>query len=216
MVEERSVFRNDSKKNYTEFLTLPSQNDPTTSWPYRGFDERTLDQLAVVSVAGVCAEILAFGNAEGGVADLSQLRQIFAASQQEMTEREAENRIRYALGYAISQLRLHLGALDALAEVMERDGSVAECVRAIETCENVSGQDGIMGDYELQRRKRFQEGVGWIEKGIDTVEDRFAEGKGGGDRKQEFALTGDDALYAALTVSLAFLAWASAGGLSLH
>jgi hypothetical protein len=32
----------------------------------------------------------------------------------------------------MSQLR-HLGALDALVSVMERDGSVAECVLAIES-----------------------------------------------------------------------------------
>jgi len=214
VVEQQSVFRN--KKNYTEFLKLPSQNDPTNAWPYRGFDETTIDQLTVVSVAGVCAEILAFGNAEGGVADLSQLRQIFAASQEEMTERERDNRVRYALGYTLSQLRLHLGALDALAEVMDRGGSVAECVLAIETCGNVSGQTGIMGDYELERRKRFQEGIGFIEKSMDTVEDRYAEGKGGGDRKQEFVLAGDDPLYLALAVSFVFLAWASGGGLSLH
>ena len=69
LVEEQSVFR--KSKNYTDnpFLKLPSQNEPKNSWPFRGFDHRTVDKLAVVSVAGVCAEIMAFGNAEGGVAD---------------------------------------------------------------------------------------------------------------------------------------------------
>ena len=222
LVEMRSVFR--EAKNYSNnpMLELPSQNDPSTAWPYRGFSDDELDKLAVVSVAGVCAEILAFGNAEGGVADINQLRQIFNAAEMEMTDREIDNRIRYAIGYTISQLRRHLGALDALAAAMERDASVAECVVAIEKCENISGQDRIVGDYELRRRKDFQS-QGWVEKlllggdrNIDTTEDRIVEGRGGGYRKESFRLTGDDPLYLAVVVSLVFVVWASSGGLSLH
>lgn len=224
LVERRSVFR--TAKNYTDnpFLKLPSQNEPTKAWPYRGFDGEAVDQLAVISVAGVCAEILAFGNAEGGLADLSQLRQIFNSAEEEMSEREMENIIRFALGFTMSVLRRHLGSLDALAVVMERDGSIAECVLAMETCQNVSGQDGIMSDYELRRREAFRsEGLGWVEswflgsgRNIDTVEDRLVEGKGGGSRKDMIRMTGDDPLYLALGTALVFFAWATAGGLSLH
>ena len=219
LVKERSVLNKSSKQEqYDEFLKLPAQNDPTKAWPFRGFDERTLDQLTVISVAGVCAEILAFGNAEGGMADLSQLRQLFASSDESMTERERDNRIRFSMGYTLSQLRLHLGALDALAAIMDRGGSVAECVWALERCSNVSGQSGILGDYEQKRRKQFQERRSWIEhKTIDAVEDRFTEGKGGGDRKQRmFTMKGDDPLYAAVATSLVFILWASSGGLTLH
>lgn len=222
IVEQQSVFRN--KKNYTEnpFLQLPSQNDPTTSWPYRGFDEQTIDKLTVVSLAGVCAEILAFGNAEGGIADLSQLRQIFYSADAEMNDRDVDNRIRFGLGFTMSLLRRNLGTLDALAEVMEKDGSVEECVLTIETCRVPPG--AIFGDYELIRRKRFREQVASsIERiflggarNADDDEDRMVEGKGGGYRKEVFRLTGDDPFYAAFAVSLAFLAWASSGGLSLH
>jgi len=224
LLEERSVFRN--AKNYSDspFLKLPSENEPTSAWPFRGFDHRTVDQLAVVSVAGVCAEILAFGNAEGGVADISQLRQIFAAAEPKLTDREMENMIRYTLGYTVSQLRRHLGVLDALAAVMERGGSVAECVLAIESCENVNGFDGLLGDYELRRRQDFRSKSGNLiervflggERNIDTDENCLVEGKGGGYRKETARLTGDDPLYAAIAVALGFLAWASSGGLSLH
>mmetsp|Transcript_5496 Transcript_5496/g.15988 ORF Transcript_5496/g.15988 Transcript_5496/m.15988 type:complete len:554 (-) Transcript_5496:123-1784(-) len=222
---ERSVFRN--AKNYTDnpFLKLPAKDEPTKSWPYRGFDSATLDKLAAVSVAGVCAEILSFGNAEGGYADLSQLRQLFnsAGPDAEIDEKEAENRVRYALGYATSQLRRHLGALDALVEVMERDGTVAECVLAIERCENVSGAT-IVGDYERIRRDKIKnEGVGVIErillgggKNADQEDNTTVEGKGGGDRLKKFEMTGDDPLYAALAAAVAFFVWASSGGLSLH
>lgn len=187
VLAERSVFRN--AKNYTDnpFLKLPSEDEPTTAWPYRGFDADTLDKLAVVSVAGVCGEILALGNAEGGYADLSQLRRFFDSAESRPDEREAENRVRYALGYAMSQLRRHLGALDALVEVMERDGTVAECVLAIERCENVSGAT-IVGDYERIRRDRIRnEGVGIIErialgggKNADQEDNSLVEGAGGG------------------------------------
>jgi hypothetical protein len=204
-------------------LKLPAKNEPTNAWPYRGFDEETLDKLAIISVAGVCAEILAFGNAEGGYADLSQLRQLFNSAEPELDEKAMENRIRYALGYGISQLRRHLGALDALVEVMEDDGSVADCVLAIESCENVSGAT-LLGDYERIRRDRIRsDGVGMIErtllgggKNADVEDDMVIYGKGGGDRKGKFSLTGDDPLYAAAAAALAFFVWASSGGLSLH
>jgi hypothetical protein len=225
IVESQSVFR--QSKNYTNnpFLRLPSQMEPTNSWPYRGFDHGTIDKLAVVSVAGVCAEILAFGNAEGGVADFSQLRQIFLSADPELSERDMENRIRFSVGFAMTQLRLHFGALDDLAEVMERNGNVAECVAAIEGCSNVNGNDGIFGDYGLRRRQQFRSiGVSlWEklllgEKNADTEETRLIEGKGGGYKKENrklIQLSGDDPLYIALGVAFLFLAYASSGGITL-
>jgi hypothetical protein len=64
-------------KNYTDnpFLKLLYKDNPSQAWPYRGFDKATLDHLAVVSVAGLWAEILAFGNVEGGIVDLYHFRQ---------------------------------------------------------------------------------------------------------------------------------------------
>ena len=225
-VESMSVFRKD--KNYTDnpFLKLPSQNQPQKSWPYRGFDHTTVDQLSVVSVAGVCSEVLAFGNAEGGVADFSQMRQFFASAEPELTEREIDNRIRYSVGFAMTQLRLHLGALDALAEVMKQGGSVAECVKAIETCSNISGDDGIFGDYDYRRRQEFKKrDIGIFEKlflgekNADTEETRLVEGKGGGgfvEKRKLINISGDDPLYIAGGIALLFFAWAANGGLSLH
>ena len=232
-VNEQSVFRREEnrKTNYTAFSTLDKEMQPQQAWPYRGFDAATLDQLTVISVAGVCAEILAYGNAEGGLADFNQLKQLLMAKQlkdgeERMTEREIDNRIRYALGYTMSQLRRHLGALDALAEVMERDGSIAECVYAIETCPNVSGNDGMSEEYEIRRKKQFQQSNPFFQilekvligdpKTADVEENRLVEGKGGGYRKQKYFLTGDDPFYLALGAATVFLLWASSGGLSLH
>jgi hypothetical protein len=260
---ERSVLR-DSISSDASYFALPRIDDPTSSWPYRGFDDATLDKLAIISVAGACAEILSYGNAEGGVADLIQLRRIYGAAASAsrnssvngvdgqsdalgsfsddakdrrlrreekqidgtMGEKEMDNRTRFALGYAMGLLRQHLGALDALAEVMERDGSVGECIVALEECPNVSGYT-LKGDYDKIRREKFraeERGLGaWIErtflggsKTIDIEDVDVIEGKGGGERRQGFQLTGDDPLYVALAVAVVFFAWASEGGLSLH
>ena len=261
-IVDRSVFRDETIDNYS----LPTKDNPTSSWPFRGFDDATLDKLAVISVAGACAEILAFGNAEGGVADLVQLRQIYGAAASSVTktdreqnalsglnddasrrrlqrgdtiqtkvksngssgmdEKEMDNRTKFALGFAMVLLRSNLGALDALAGIMEQGGSVSECIVAIETCPNVRGVT-LQGDYDKLRRETFRgEGSGfggWIEnlflgggKTIDAEESGVMEGKGGGERKKRFELTGDDPFYAAIAVALAFFAWASNGGVSLH
>ena len=255
---KNSVFRDE--QDITEFELEPA-DDPKKSWPFRGFDEETLDILAVISVAGAASELLAFGNAEGGVADLLQLRRFYGAAaaaesgdksgssdtgsvfgefgddakerrlrrQGEKTgggmgEREMDNRTKFAIGYAMVLLRQHLGVLDDLAEVMERGGSVSECIIAIETCPNVSGYT-LEGDYEKMRREKFRkDGLGgFIEqaflggkKTIDAEEESAIYGKGGGGRKQKFQLTGDDPFYAAGALAFAFFVWASNGGLSLH
>ena len=256
---QRSVFRDEDSADASTFALSP-EDDPTSTWPFRGFDDETVDKLAVISVAGACAEILAYGNAEGGVADLAQLRRIYGASASAkkssdeegdaefgsfsddatkrrlrrenevntvgMDEKEMDNRTRFALGYAMGLLRQHLGALDALAEKMEEDGSVVDCIVALESCTNVSGYT-LKGDYDKIRRERFQaeeRGMGgWIEKTflggsktIDVEDSSVIEGKGGGDRKPTFQLTGDDPIYAAVAVSLAFAAYAFNGGITLH
>jgi len=220
---QQSVFRETKDYRSNPFLKLHPRDDPSTSWPYRGFDHATLDKLASISVAGVCAEILAYGTAEGGYADFAQMRELFQSAEPELDEGEIENRIRYSLGFVMGLLRRHLGVLDKLVEVMERDGDVAECVLAIESCANVRGAS-VVGDYERLRRERLQkDGVGYVErlilgrdKSVNGDDRSVIEGKGGGDKRKKFNLTGDDPLYAALAVTVAFVAWASAGGLSLH
>lgn len=226
-VETQSIYRN--SKNYADnpFLKIATENQPRNSWPYRGFDHGALDKLAVVSVAGVCSEIMSFGYAEGGLADFNQLEQFFANAEPELTKKDKENRIRFAMGYTMTQLRLHLGCLDDLAEVMNRSGSVPECVSVIERCTNVSGNDGIFGDdYELRRRKEIKSStLGIFEKvllspkDVDTEEDRLVQGAGGGYREEKskfIQISGDDPLYLAGGIACLFLAFAASGGISLH
>ena len=109
-------------------------------------------------------------------------------------------------------------------QVMERDGSVSECVMAIESCERVSGLNAFGFNYEKQRRERIlNEELGLIEKmflgdekSMFTEDKSIIEGKGGGEKRERFAITGDDPLYFALGTAAVFLTWASSGGLTLH
>jgi hypothetical protein len=233
LVKQQSVLRNGTKTSGIISSIDPS-DDPRTAWPYRGFSDTTLDMISAISVAGVCAEILAMGNAQGGRADFDQLKQILSMSSEDheaMTDREMDNRLRYSLGFTMSVLRRHLRQLDALASVMERNGSITECIQAIETS-TIGNNDATIGvydeNYERRRREMFRsysvlstmQQVFQLrsksERNIDTVEDRLLEGKGGGSRKQVYRLTGDDPLYAAITVAIIFLLWAISGGLTLH
>lgn len=223
-LQTQSVFRKSSRNSDNFFLKLPSQLQPQNTWPFRGFDHATVDKLSVVSVAGICAEILALGNAEGGIADFSQLRQLLANADPELTERDIENRIRFSLGFTMTQLRLHLGVLDDLADAMDRGSTVAECVAVIEGCKNISGNDGIFNDYDVRRRQKFRsmkanmlEKLMLGEKNADAEEDRLVLGKGGGYKQENkfIQLSGDDPLYVALGISCLFLAWAASGGISL-
>ena len=233
VVEQQSTLRNQTERSI-RMNQIDVRNDPTTAWPYRSFSEDTLDVLTMISVGGVCSEILAMGNAQGGRADFDQLKQLLRASSKDadaMTDREMNNRLRYALGFTMSVLRRHLQQLDALAAVMEQNGSIAECIQAIETPTTSSSSrvEFNSDTYELRRRERFlsQSMVGRIQhlfggdmikngRSIDAIEDRLEQGKGGGSRKQVYRLTGDDPLYVAVTIAGFFLIWALSGGLSLH
>jgi len=89
LLRQRSVFRNEIPRK---------QNPPLETWPYRGLDRKTVDELVVISLAGVCAEILGFGNAEGGSADMDQLKQIlFANAAEPLSERQMETKVRFAI-----------------------------------------------------------------------------------------------------------------------
>jgi len=219
---QKSVFQDaPSKKEKLSKNLIAPENDSTSVWPYRVLNENTLDILAVVSLAGVCTEILGFGNAQGGVADLNQLTAFLKSN--DCTDEEIENKIRFAIGYNFSQLRRHMGVLDELAEAMEKGQTVAECVSVMERCANVAGLGTVMERYEDTRKRKFEQEWNLQEKVLLGRQETsngertdVIEGKGGGGTKDKFLLTGDDPFYAALALAFAFFVWASSGGLSLH
>jgi len=207
---ERSVFRNEIQR----------KKNPVETWPYRGLERNTVDELVVISLAGVCAEILGFSVAKGGIADLNQLKLFFANAAEPLSERQMENQVRFAIGYGTTLLRRNLGALDALAAAMEQGATLEECVVAIETS---SSTVAVEEDYQERRKEQLMmEGSSLLEKlrirrkHADILEDRI-EGRGGGERRPLFRnAVNDDPLNGALAIAAIFFVWAASGGLSLH
>jgi hypothetical protein len=96
--------------------------------------DATVDAIACVSMAGLAAEVVACGSAEGGLDDLAQLRTAFAelAPKQLRSTRAQDERIRWATLMALTLLTRHRRELDALASAFERQASVDECIAAVE------------------------------------------------------------------------------------
>ena len=92
-----------------------------------------LDQLAVVSMGGVAAEVIAVGDAEGGIADVAQLRALMdVASPPIIDKSEQDDRIRWGTLMALTLLQNHRPSLDALVDAFDASASVGACVAAIE------------------------------------------------------------------------------------
>jgi hypothetical protein len=219
-----SVLRREAllSTNSTIFEKLPMRNNRRAEWPYRALSMGEVDVLAMVSVAGICAEILSFGQAEGGAADLTQLRQLMTQQvDPPLTDREQNNIIRYSIGFTTGLLRKHVTALDALADAMSKCGTLAECVASIES---LAAQEELVftDEFYQQRRASFlQRNSLFVKrefaKSIDSPTKRFVEVKGGGYRRPApVRLEGDDPIYLALFLSAVFALWAFSGGLELH
>jgi len=195
-------------------------DDPVSVWPYRGFDHETLDMLSAVSMGGICSELIGFGRAEGGYADVAQLSSLLGAATPELDAREKANRVRYSISFGVTQLRRHGAAMDALVDVMARGGGVAECVAAIETSEGIAPRltSRREDESEFERILLYLGGIlGQVAGDDQSKRMKRIEGEGGGDiTPPEFEITGDDPLYIAGGLAFAFFVWASSGGLSLH
>ena len=92
-----------------------------------------LDGVCVLSMAGVAGEVLACGDAQGGYADVVQLRSLCSvASPPISSARDQDERIRWALLMALTMLQNNREALDALVVQLEAAQDVETCARAIE------------------------------------------------------------------------------------
>merc|ERR1712146_744812 len=105
------------------------------------------------------AEILEYGDGEGGYADLSQLQGLLSAADPALDDEAQQNRVRWAAVMACTMLRNHAGALEALVEAMEQRQTVTECVLAVETCQDVAGSSPeFVAAQEESRTKRLARG----------------------------------------------------------
>ncbi|KAG5180814.1 hypothetical protein JKP88DRAFT_166292 [Tribonema minus] len=98
----------------------------------RRIPEPELLRLAAVSLGGIVAECLRFGTSEGGYADLMQLNALLRCGEERLSDREQQDRVRFAAVMAHSYLKTHGDALDRLTAAVQRSASVTDCIRAIE------------------------------------------------------------------------------------
>ncbi|RWR78418.1 hypothetical protein CKAN_00694900 [Cinnamomum micranthum f. kanehirae] len=95
-------------------------------------DEKELDRLAVVSMAGLAAEGLKYDKVVGQSADLFSLQRFINRSKPQTSKEQQQNLTRWAVLFAGSLLKNNKDAHEALILAMSRKASVLECIQAIE------------------------------------------------------------------------------------
>eukprot|EP00793_Prasinoderma_coloniale_P003649 PRCOL_00003025-RA len=89
-----------------------------------------LDRYACVALAGIAAEVMTFGRAEGGSADVAQLDGLLRALG--FDQSKATKQVRWAVLATVLLLREFKDVHKELALAMDRGASVSECIQVIE------------------------------------------------------------------------------------
>ncbi|KAJ6359861.1 hypothetical protein OIU77_003965 [Salix suchowensis] len=97
----------------------------------------TLNRFSCIALAGVAAEYLLFGYAEGGLADINKLDMLIKGLG--FTQKKADSQVRWSVLNTILMLRRHEGARAKLAEAMAMGLSVGSCIGIIE--DNIDDAD---------------------------------------------------------------------------
>jgi hypothetical protein len=97
--------------------------------PEAQVDQQLIDRFCTVWMAGAAAEILSYGNAEGGGDDRQKLRSVWA---QMRRDQEGALKERWAALQAKTLLEENWAAFEALVQAMEQRNSVADCCSAID------------------------------------------------------------------------------------
>ena len=92
--------------------------------------QRRTGNLLVVAMAGMVAETVRFGTSKGGAADLAMAYQIMRLAKVPAADQEGS--LRWAVMKALTLMRLHRDALDAVTAAMKDRLSVADCIDRIE------------------------------------------------------------------------------------
>jgi hypothetical protein len=90
----------------------------------------TLDRFCKVWMAGIAAETLVYGNAEGGTEDRQKLREALTSFQRPAKEFPLKER--WAMQQAQALIEDHKVAYEALIVAMKERASIAECIQAIQ------------------------------------------------------------------------------------
>lgn len=98
----------------------------------RKLTDQEVDQLAIMSMAGVSAESMTFEEVVGQTQDLMDLQRILKRSETKLGDQAQQNMTRWAVFQAASALKKYPREYDALMAAMQEKRSVADCIKAIE------------------------------------------------------------------------------------
>ncbi|KAG7968630.1 hypothetical protein I3843_08G165200 [Carya illinoinensis] len=94
------------------------------------FVEETLNRFSCIALAGVAAEYLLYGVAEGGLADINKLDMLLKSLA--FTQKKADSQVRWSVLNTVLLLRRHELARAKLAEAMSMGKSVGTCIGIID------------------------------------------------------------------------------------
>ncbi len=95
----------------------------------------TFDRFCTVWMAGIAAETLVYGDAEGGGEDREKLRDALTSLGRPVSESPIKER--WAARQAETMIQEHWASYEALVATMEQRASVAECCQVIQQhCQN--------------------------------------------------------------------------------
>ncbi|CAL9135375.1 unnamed protein product [Musa textilis] len=95
-------------------------------------DDKELDRLAAVSMAGLAAEGLKYDKVIGQSADLFTLQRFINRSKPQISKEQQQNLTRWAVLFAGSLLKNNAVEHQALMAAMSRKAGMLECIEAIE------------------------------------------------------------------------------------
>lgn len=138
----------------------------------------SLDRLSVVIMAGIAAEAMKYGKAEGGALDEQSLIGFLNSIQPPWNILRIQGQARWAVMQAILLIKEHINSYNALVKALEEKKSVGDCVFAIE--ENLPAELPSAKRLEARRLKRkaierdsilrFIQRMTWSVGGIDETE----------------------------------------------
>ncbi|KAJ7287967.1 hypothetical protein O6H91_06G073800 [Diphasiastrum complanatum] len=90
----------------------------------------SLDKYTCIALAGVATEYVAYGVAEGGLADIQQLDNLLKGLN--FSQLKADSQLRWAVLNVVTLLRRHQKELSELAVAMDSGKSIGDCISTIE------------------------------------------------------------------------------------
>ena len=134
----------DDPRLYRQGVTLgtmyfdPNSNQERREEEQQQADAESLDRYCVVVMAGIAAEAISFGTADGGEGDEMDLISFLAEKKKgNVSASSIRNRARWAVLQAILLIRLYQPCYDALVSTMrerkgKKEGNLGACILAIE------------------------------------------------------------------------------------